>query len=137
MEISIPAADSRTVQEYLGSRREAVIKYIEGFGLTYLVAEPHLRDFLLSYPNRGGKSLRPAFVALSAGAASGNDESETTLPLQAAVELYHNWTLIHDDLIDQDDFRRGKPSLHREIEAEVRNSGNGAGAEKYEKISRF
>ena len=131
MSATIPAADRQDLLDYLAGRREAVTAYIRDFGLTHLVAEPHLRDFLLSYPLRGGKSLRPALVALAAGAASGKDESERTLPLQAAVELYHNWTLIHDDIIDEDDFRRGKPSLHREIEAAARGPGDGAGAEKY------
>ena len=124
------SASRDALLKYLTERREAVAKYIQGFGLTHLVAEPHLRDFLLSYPLRGGKSLRPAFVALSASAASGEDKTESTLPLQAAVELYHNWTLIHDDIIDEDDFRRGKPSLHREIEAEAGKDGR-PGADKY------
>jgi geranylgeranyl diphosphate synthase type I len=131
MDKAITSADRQIVETYLSGRREAVLKYIEGFGLTHLVAEPHLRGFLLSYPFRGGKSLRPAFVALSAGAVSGNDDSNSTLPLQAAVELYHNWTLIHDDIIDEDDFRRGKPSLHREIEDAARKAGHGDGADKY------
>jgi len=134
MSTAIPAADRQSLLDYLAGRREAVLAFIQGFGLVHLVAEPHLRDFLLSYPLRGGKSLRPALVALAAGAASAvsqEDLEERTLPLQAAVELYHNWTLIHDDIIDEDDFRRGKPSLHREIEAEVRRQGREEGAEKY------
>lgn len=118
---SIQAANRNQLLEYLEDRREAVLNYVGNFGLTSLVAEPHIRDFLLSYPLRGGKSLRPALVALAAGASSGKDETVATLPLQAAVELYHNWTLIHDDIIDEDDFRRGKPSLHREIEYAVRS----------------
>jgi len=126
-----PAVDRQALPEYLAARREAVIEFIRGFGLIHLVAEPHLRDHLLSYPLRGGKSLRPALVALSAGAASGKDMTKTTLPLQAAVELYHNWTLIHDDIIDEDDFRRGQPSLHREIEAVAKKSGCDEGADKY------
>jgi len=126
-----PAAGSDTLSVYLAERRKAVVDYIEGFGLTHLVSMPHIRDFLLSYPLRGGKSLRPALVALAAGAAGGSDQTKKTLPLQAAVELYHNWTLIHDDIIDEDDFRRGKPSLHREIEIAVRKGDHDKGAEKY------
>ncbi len=128
---TVPAADREELLGYLADRRKAVLAYIEQSALQHLVAEPHLRDFLLSYPLRGGKSLRPALVALAAGAVTGEDETERTLPLQAAVELYHNWTLIHDDIIDQDDLRRGKPSLHREIERAVRESDDDAGAEKY------
>jgi geranylgeranyl diphosphate synthase type I len=131
MSKAIPAAERQQLLGYLADRREAVLNFIKGFGLQHLVSEPHLRDFLLSYPLRGGKSLRPALIALAAGAASGEESEEKTLPLQAGVELYHNWTLIHDDIIDEDDFRRGKPSLHREIESAARKSGGDKGAEKY------
>lgn len=131
MNMDIPAADRRELLDFLAERREAVVEYIRGFGLNNLVAEPHLKNHLLSYPLRGGKSLRPALVALAAGAASGEDKLKTTLPLQAAVELYHNWTLIHDDIIDEDDLRRGQPSLHREIEAVARESGSPDSADKY------
>jgi geranylgeranyl diphosphate synthase, type I len=126
-----PTADRETLLSYLAERRDAVVVYIKNFGLNHLVAEPHVRDFLLSYPLRGGKSLRPALVALAAGAASGEDFRDKTLPLQGAVELYHNWTLIHDDIIDDDNFRRGKPSLHREIEAAAKMAPNDETAEKY------
>jgi len=129
--VNIQAADRQTLLDYLAGRRESVVKYIEGFGLTHLVGEPHLRDFILSYPLRGGKSLRPALVSMAAGAAGDVEDINATLPLQASVELYHNWTLIHDDIIDEDDYRRGKPSLHREIENEVRESDSDDSAEKY------
>jgi len=133
MSTAIPAAGRRELLDYLAERREEVVEYIKGFGLTHLVRESHIRDFLLSYPLRGGKSLRPALVALAADAAAGADgfDIRRTLPLQAAVELYHNWTLIHDDIIDEDDFRRGKPSLHREIEAAARKVRDDDGAAKY------
>ncbi len=129
--MNITAADRQSLLDYLADRRAEVVKYIEGFGLSHLVSEPHLRDHLLSYPLRGGKTLRPALVGLAAGAASVKEGVPGTLPLQAAVELYHNWTLIHDDIIDEDDLRRGLPSLHREIEAEAGKTYDGAGAEKY------
>jgi geranylgeranyl pyrophosphate synthase len=61
----------------------------------------------------GGKRLRPAFAFAaceSAGAAP-----ERALPLAAAVELVHTYSLVHDDLpcMDDDDERRGRPSVHR------------------------
>ena len=122
MQVDTTAADRNALSGYLADRREAVVNYIKGFGLTSLVGEPHVRDFLLSYPSRGGKSLRPALIALAAGASSGKEMEDITIPLQAAVELSHNWTIIHDDIIDEDDLRRGKPSLHREIEAAARKA---------------
>lgn len=58
----------------------------------------------------GGKKIRPSMVVLSAEAVGGNpDEAFKTA---AAVELIHTFSLIHDDIMDKDDMRRGKPSVH-------------------------
>jgi geranylgeranyl diphosphate synthase type I len=38
------------------------------------------------------------------------------LKLGAAIEIYHNWTLVHDDIIDRDDLRRGLPTTHKTLE---------------------
>jgi len=47
---------------------------------------------------------------LCCGAVGG--EEQTALPAAAAIELYHTWTLVHDDLIDRDNKRRGTPTVH-------------------------
>lgn len=61
----------------------------------------------------GGKRLRP-IICLAASEACGGDPEEA-LPLAAAVEVLHTYTLIHDDLpcMDDDDFRRGNPTCHK------------------------
>lgn len=61
----------------------------------------------------GGKRLRPALVLAGAEAAGG--DPETVLPAACALELLHTYSLIHDDLpaMDNDDFRRGKPTNHK------------------------
>ncbi len=61
----------------------------------------------------GGKRIRPV-LALATAAARGVDP-ERVLPLAAAVELIHTYSLIHDDLpaMDDDDLRRGRPTCHR------------------------
>ena len=61
----------------------------------------------------GGKRIRPV-LALATAHAIGVD-SETVLPLAAAIELIHTYSLIHDDLpaMDDDDLRRGRPTCHR------------------------
>ncbi|MBM3881679.1 MAG: polyprenyl synthetase family protein [Verrucomicrobia bacterium] len=61
----------------------------------------------------GGKRLRPA-LCLAAAEACGGDCREA-LPLACAVECIHTYSLIHDDLpaMDNDDFRRGKPTNHK------------------------
>ena len=60
----------------------------------------------------GGKRIRP-ILCLAAAASVGGTEAAAVLPA-IAVELLHAYTLIHDDLpcMDDDDLRRGKPSLH-------------------------
>lgn len=61
----------------------------------------------------GGKRLRPNLVIATAQ-MFGAKKKEAILPA-CAIELIHNFTLIHDDLpcIDNDDYRRGKPTLHK------------------------
>ena len=61
-----------------------------------------------------GKRLRPIFAILAYEAAGGK-EADEILPAACALEYVHTFTLIHDDLpsMDDDDFRRGKPSNHK------------------------
>lgn len=56
-----------------------------------------------------GKRLRPIFLLLANEAQAG--EWQQALPAAAAVELLHNFTLIHDDIEDRDTTRRGRPTL--------------------------
>ena len=61
----------------------------------------------------GGKRLRPILCLAAAEACGG--QSKEALPLACAVECIHTYSLIHDDLpcMDNDDFRRGKPTAHK------------------------
>lgn len=58
----------------------------------------------------GGKRLRPFLVIKCCEAVGG--AAESALPAAVAVELLHNFTLIHDDVMDQDELRRGVPTVH-------------------------
>ena len=58
----------------------------------------------------GGKRIRPFIVLQSCKMVGG--EAEEAIPVAAAVELIHNFTLIHDDIMDGDDTRRGAPTVH-------------------------
>ena len=58
----------------------------------------------------GGKRLRPVLLLITAEAFGGNlDEA---MPAALAVEIFHNFTLLHDDIMDNADVRRGKPSVY-------------------------
>jgi len=73
----------------------------------------HIRKAALHYLSFGGKSLRPATVFLACKAVGGDEE--IALPAAAAIEVYHTWTLIHDDIIDRDEKRRGHLTVHEEF----------------------
>jgi geranylgeranyl diphosphate synthase type II len=64
------------------------------------------------YPSRPGKALRPA-LCLSAGRAFGADPNDL-LGIAVAIELLHNAFLVHDDVADGSEMRRGRPTLAAE-----------------------
>lgn len=66
-----------------------------------------VRDIILA----GGKRLRAAMMCAGYFAAGGEDE-ERILRTSMSVELVHAFLLVHDDVIDRDDLRHGRPSLH-------------------------
>ncbi len=58
----------------------------------------------------GGKRLRPVLTLAAADAFSGNAESAARQAI--AVEIFHNFTLLHDDVMDHAEMRRGRPTVH-------------------------
>ena len=58
----------------------------------------------------GGKRLRPFLVLKSCELVGGRREE--ALPVASAIEFIHNFTLIHDDIMDRDEKRRGVPTVH-------------------------
>ncbi len=60
---------------------------------------------------RGGKRLRPALLAAAYEACGGEGGIERVAPVAVALELFQTYLLVHDDLMDGDDVRRGGPSL--------------------------
>lgn len=63
----------------------------------------------------GGKRIRPVLMLLAYNLYKDNPES--ILMQACALETYHNYTLLHDDLMDNADVRRGKPTVHRKWDA--------------------
>lgn len=70
----------------------------------------YLYDLMRDYPQRGGKGFRPALVLLCCELFGGDPEDALTSAV--ALELFHNFALIHDDIEDESLLRRGKPTLH-------------------------
>jgi geranylgeranyl diphosphate synthase, type II len=85
----------------------------------------------------GGKRIRPV-LALATASALGQDPA-TVLPLAAALELIHTYSLIHDDLpaMDDDDLRRGRPTCHVKYGEDVAIlAGDGLYAEAFRHVLR-
>ena len=66
--------------------------------------------------HKGGKRLRPLILILAAECVGG--ESERALPAAAAVEFIHNFSLIHDDIEDRDEFRHGQETAWKKFGVE-------------------
>lgn len=63
----------------------------------------------------GGKRIRPAMMLMAYNMY--RDDVEQILDPALALEIYHNFTLLHDDLMDHADVRRGKPTVHKRWDA--------------------
>ena len=72
----------------------------------------YLWDLVPSYPMRGGKGFRPGLCIATCRALGGS--TKAVLLTAVALELFHNAFLIHDDVEDGSEYRRGLPTMHRE-----------------------
>ena len=101
------------LQQFLAARTDAVNsaldKFLPGEKTRPATIHKAMRYSLFA----GGKRMRPALLLAAAGACGGSDAA--AMPLACAVECIHTYSLIHDDLpaMDNDDFRRGKPTNHK------------------------
>jgi geranylgeranyl diphosphate synthase, type I len=86
-------------------------KRIDSFLLSRLKGEPRdLYEASRYLIEHGGKRLRPYMVMKSCELVGGN--ARQAIPAAAAVEMVHNFTLIHDDIMDNDEVRHGVPTVH-------------------------
>jgi len=98
------------LQTELQEKARLVADYILNSPFRAQLSPAYIADGAGLYTARGGKMLRPAILMLACEAAGG--DPKLALPAAAAIEMSHTWTLVHDDLIDNDDLRRGGPSVH-------------------------
>lgn len=71
-----------------------------------------LYDLMRTYPARQGKGLRPTLTVAACAAFGGRPED--AVRAAAALELFHNGFLVHDDIADESTHRRGLPTMHEE-----------------------
>jgi len=75
-----------------------------------IVENKTLKAAMAHYPAAGGKRLRPLLATMSSEAVGGKPDS--AIPFGVALEIVHNFTLVHDDVMDEDDTRRGIKTVH-------------------------
>ena len=101
-----------TYEERYGEYQEAIEKYLDGL---FTAQKPYsqLYEAIRYSILGGGKRIRP--VLTLEFARLGGINWRLALPFACALELVHNYSLIHDDLpcMDDDDLRRGKPTTHK------------------------
>ena len=97
------------VKEVLGGYSPDIIKTIEEE--LSVITPNNLQEASIYLTKAGGKMLRPSLSLITAEAVGGQKES--ALKAGSAIELIHTFSLIHDDIMDQDDMRRGMPSVHK------------------------
>jgi geranylgeranyl diphosphate synthase type II len=125
-QVAYPEHLRAQVERYLGQLRFTREDAVTGL-------EEAMRYSLLA----GGKRIRPVLALATATATERSPES--VLPLAAAIELIHTYSLIHDDLpaMDDDDVRRGRPTCHRAFGEDVAIlAGDGLYAEAFSLLLR-
>ena len=102
-----------TVQEFLSEKASKTERALAAYLDTWEDAPESLRQAARYSLFAGGKRLRPALALGAADVIAGDDA--VAIPAACAVEMIHTYSLIHDDLpaMDNDDLRRGKPTLHK------------------------
>ncbi len=96
----------RTLRHYSRLVQPAITGLLTARDLPKYLSEP-----MGDYPARGGKRLRPALMLATCEAFGGLHAD--AIPSAVALELLHNGFLVHDDIEDRSEIRRGEPTLHR------------------------
>lgn len=105
-------------------------------GISYPAQPQNLYQPIKYILSLGGKRLRPALLLLSNQLFDGN--SKEAIHAALAVEVFHNFTLLHDDIMDNAPLRRGKPTVHEKWNRNVAIlSGDVMLVEAYKLLSKI
>ncbi len=104
-----PRATPEQVKAYMAGRKGEIEAYLAE--RVSHANHPEVLKGIAYYPMAGGKRLRPVLTVAVADAVS-EGAGIRALPFGCALELVHNFTLVHDDLMDNDSVRRGRPTQH-------------------------
>lgn len=95
----------KTTREYLDVINDALL------AVSYPVEPSGLYDPVKYQLDMGGKRVRPLLALLACDMCGGNVAD--VLPAAVGIEIFHNFTLLHDDVMDKADLRRGRPTVHK------------------------
>jgi geranylgeranyl diphosphate synthase type II len=124
--------EPRASAAYPDDLRDQIERYLADLRFSTADVTAGLEESMRYSVLAGGKRIRPV-LALATARALGIDPTDV-LPLAAAIELIHTYSLIHDDLpaMDDDDLRRGRPTNHRQFgEGVAILAGDGLYAEAF------
>ena len=110
-------ANSHPIDAYLAECRDVTLDELRRIVPARAGSTGQLYELVLDYPLRDAKALRPALCIAACRALGG--PLEGVLPSAAILELYHNAFLLHDDVEDDSEHRRGREALHREYGAPI------------------
>lgn len=99
--------------DYLSDVEQRILAFLRSSNASEYFNPEDISESVFSYTCRPAKRLRPSVLLMTAGALGGDRRERVALPAAAGVELFHTWTLVHDDLIDNDTLRRGAPTVHQ------------------------
>lgn len=97
-----------TIQQDLENQKEAIIQFLETKALEGFPS--NLADSTHHIMTLQGKRLRPIVVLMVAQGFGVSNE--TAMPAAISIEVFHNFTLVHDDIMDKAPLRRGKVTVH-------------------------
>ncbi|HXV18720.1 MAG TPA: polyprenyl synthetase family protein, partial [Candidatus Omnitrophota bacterium] len=134
------------IEPYLKKKRARIERALSSYLPPKTEHPARLHEAMRYAVLNGGKRLRPILV-LAACEAVGGDIRDA-MPAACAIELIHNYSLVHDDLpcMDDDDLRRGKPTCHKKFGEEtavlagdalltyafeILNDSNGSGSARF------
>jgi len=101
------------LEQFIDLIKDDMQKVEEEFRIRLASQVPRLTEVAQDLLNRGGKRFRPALLLLTARLC--NYKGSDHIPLAAVIEFIHTATLLHDDVIDNAEVRRGSPSANRQV----------------------
>lgn len=112
--------NSSDLFSYLASAERRILDFLGTSDANEFFGPEDIRDSVWSYVRRPAKRLRPAVLMMACGSVGGEEREAIAVPAAAGIELFHTWTLVHDDLIDNDRLRRGQATVHQAMSVRAR-----------------